>query len=149
MAASSRDVRRELGHGVLDVDGHVIEFMPAIMPYLREALGPKLFDRYVNQPSPIAKILGADTATRLPAAHAAVGVVGHPGRRTPRDLATGAIPGLHVRAASTSSASTTRCSTRPRASASPASTTTSCAIGVCRGFNDVLRRHLRAVRATG
>ena len=69
---------------MLDVDGHVIEFMPAVLPYLREALGPALFDRYVNRPSPIAKILGADTATRLAAAHAAVGVVGHAGGEHPR-----------------------------------------------------------------
>jgi predicted TIM-barrel fold metal-dependent hydrolase len=93
MAESSRDVRRQLGHAVLDVDGHVIEFMPAVMPYLREALGPALFDRYVNQPSPIAKILGADTATRAQQRTPQSAWWGTPAQNT-RDLATGAIPGL-------------------------------------------------------
>ena len=90
---TSRDIRRELGHAVLDVDGHVIEFMPAILPYLRESLGPTLFDRYVNQPSPIAKILGADTATRLEQRTPQSAWWGTPAQNT-RDLATGAIPGL-------------------------------------------------------
>ena len=53
----SQKVRAALDHPVIDVDGHVIEFMPAILPFVREALGPAAFDRYLNQPSPIARIL--------------------------------------------------------------------------------------------
>jgi predicted TIM-barrel fold metal-dependent hydrolase len=93
MAESSRDVRRSLDHPVLDVDGHVIEFMPAVLPYLREALGPKLFDRYVNEPSPIAKILGADVQTRIRQRTPQSAWWGTPAENT-RDLATGALPGL-------------------------------------------------------
>ena len=90
----SQKVRAALDHPVIDVDGHVIEFMPAIMPYLREALGPKLFDRYVNQPSPIAKILGADTATRLASSARRSRRGGAPRRRTPATSPPAAIPGL-------------------------------------------------------
>ena len=93
MAHTSRQVREALGHPVLDVDGHVIEFMPAVLPYIREALGPKLFDRYINQPSPIAKILGADTETRAQQRTPQSAWWGTPAQNT-RDLATGAIPGL-------------------------------------------------------
>ena len=61
----SQAIRAGLDHPVIDVDGHVIEFMPAILPYVREALGPTAFQRWIDQPSPIARILEADTATRL------------------------------------------------------------------------------------
>ena len=44
------DIRAKLDHPVLDVDGHVIEFMPAVMPYLREALGPAAV-RPLRQPA--------------------------------------------------------------------------------------------------
>jgi predicted TIM-barrel fold metal-dependent hydrolase len=39
-------LRDRLGHPVIDADGHVIEFLPAVLPYLREHLGPALFERY-------------------------------------------------------------------------------------------------------
>ncbi|HVM65482.1 MAG TPA: amidohydrolase family protein [Acidimicrobiales bacterium] len=39
-------LRAQLGHPVIDADGHVIEFLPAVLPYLRESLGPVLFERY-------------------------------------------------------------------------------------------------------
>ena len=41
----SQQVREGLDHPVIDVDGHVIEFMPAILPHIREALGPAAFQR--------------------------------------------------------------------------------------------------------
>ncbi len=93
MGDTSRQVRDMLGHPVLDVDGHVIEFMPAVLPYLRESMGPKLFDKYINQPSPIAKILDADTETRAQQRSPQSAWWGTPAQNT-RDLATGAIPGL-------------------------------------------------------
>ena len=93
MRETSRQVRDSLEHPVLDVDGHVIEFMPAVLPYLREAMGPGLFEKYVNQPSPIAKILGADTETRAQQRTPQSAWWGTPAQNT-RDLATGAIPGL-------------------------------------------------------
>jgi hypothetical protein len=50
----SREVRQRFDHPVIDVDGHVIEFMPAVLPYLRESLGSARFERYVTsrRPSP-------------------------------------------------------------------------------------------------
>jgi predicted TIM-barrel fold metal-dependent hydrolase len=89
----SQRLRAKLDHPVLDVDGHVMEFMPAVLPYLREAMGPTLFDRYVNRPSPIANILGADTATRIAARTPQSAWWGTPAENT-TDLATAAIPGL-------------------------------------------------------
>ena len=87
----SQEIRAALDHPVIDVDGHVIEFMPAILPYVREALGPVAFDRYLNQPSPIARILEADTETRLATGTPQSAWWGTPAANT-TDLATAVIP---------------------------------------------------------
>ncbi|MEE8166921.1 MAG: amidohydrolase family protein [Myxococcota bacterium] len=42
-------IREQLGHPVVDVDGHMLEFLPAVFPFLREALGPRLFESYRRQ----------------------------------------------------------------------------------------------------
>ena len=42
-------IRRRVGHPILDVDAHMLEFMPAVLPHLREALGPRLFEDYRKQ----------------------------------------------------------------------------------------------------
>ena len=34
-------IRAQLPHPVIDADGHVLEFLPASLPHLREALGPE------------------------------------------------------------------------------------------------------------
>jgi predicted TIM-barrel fold metal-dependent hydrolase len=44
--ASARAVRARLGHPVVDVDGHLIEYMPAVSDYLRDELGPRRFAAY-------------------------------------------------------------------------------------------------------
>ena len=48
MSAAARrtpqEIRAELGYPVIDVDGHILEFMPAALPYVRESLGQELFD---------------------------------------------------------------------------------------------------------
>ena len=40
------DLRREIGHPVIDGDGHLLEFMPAVFPYLRDTLSAEQFDSY-------------------------------------------------------------------------------------------------------
>ena len=44
-------MRDELGiaHPIIDMDGHVVELFQATVPYLREALGPALFTRYIER----------------------------------------------------------------------------------------------------
>ena len=46
-----RSLRDELGiaHPIIDMDGHVVELFQATVPYLREALGPVLFTRYIER----------------------------------------------------------------------------------------------------
>ena len=47
-------IRARLAHPILDVDGHILEMLPAVFPYLREALGPTLFEAY-RQQGPIVR----------------------------------------------------------------------------------------------
>ena len=49
-------IRDFIGHPVIDADGHVIEYLPAVLPYLRETLGAARFDRYHR---PIADRIGS------------------------------------------------------------------------------------------
>jgi len=93
MSSPSNPVRNQLGHPVIDVDGHVLEFLPAVLPYLHEALGPALYSRYVEQPSPLANIMTSDPATRLATRTPQSAWWGTPAANT-RDLATASMPAL-------------------------------------------------------
>src|SRR5579864_120047 len=53
---SAARLREQLGHPVIDADGHIIEFLPAVLPYVRESLGPDLFARYHR---PLAERIGS------------------------------------------------------------------------------------------
>jgi predicted TIM-barrel fold metal-dependent hydrolase len=91
--SSSSEIRAQLSHPVIDADGHVLEYLPAVQPYLREALGPVAYDRYRNQSSPLARIMDADTDRRLATRTPQSAWWGTPARNT-RDLATAAAPAL-------------------------------------------------------
>jgi predicted TIM-barrel fold metal-dependent hydrolase len=56
VSTAAAQLREELGHPVIDADGHIVEFLPAVLPYLREALGPVLFARYHR---PLAERIGS------------------------------------------------------------------------------------------
>jgi predicted TIM-barrel fold metal-dependent hydrolase len=94
-APTSREVRAALDHPVIDADGHVIEFMPAVWPYLREALGAERFDAYRRGQMPVEQSTAGDSAlaarrrTRAPQS----AWWASPAANT-RDLATAAVPGL-------------------------------------------------------
>ncbi|HJU29149.1 MAG TPA: hypothetical protein VJ718_08260, partial [Candidatus Binataceae bacterium] len=46
--ASSRsaEIRAGVGHPIIDSDGHVVEFEPALLDYIRDAGGSKILERY-------------------------------------------------------------------------------------------------------
>ena len=46
---SSADVRRRVGHPIIDVDGHMLEVMAAAEPFVRDALGDKLFQQWTER----------------------------------------------------------------------------------------------------
>jgi predicted TIM-barrel fold metal-dependent hydrolase len=96
MSTSSAEVRAQLDHPVIDADGHVQEYLPAALPYLREAMGPTVFDRYQDRTPAIAQIMGTGSPEwrlerRLPQS----AWWATPAANT-RDLATAVFPGLLV-----------------------------------------------------
>jgi predicted TIM-barrel fold metal-dependent hydrolase len=96
MSTSSAEVRAQLDHPVIDADGHVQEYLPAALPYLREAMGPTVFDRYQERTTAIGQIMGTGSPEwrlerRLPQS----AWWATPAANT-RDLATAVFPGLLV-----------------------------------------------------
>jgi predicted TIM-barrel fold metal-dependent hydrolase len=89
----SSEIRAALSHPVIDADGHVLEYLPAVQPYLREALGSADFERYRSRSSPLQRIMEADPEARLATRTPQSAWWGTPARNT-RDLATAAAPGL-------------------------------------------------------
>jgi len=90
---TSRDIRASLHHPVIDADGHVLEYMPAVEPYLREAMGSATFERYGAQSTPLTRIMTADADRRLATRTPQSAWWGTPARNV-RDLATAAAPAL-------------------------------------------------------
>jgi predicted TIM-barrel fold metal-dependent hydrolase len=43
---TAAQVRREIGHPVIDTDGHIIEFFPAMMDYVKKVAGPEVSGRF-------------------------------------------------------------------------------------------------------
>jgi predicted TIM-barrel fold metal-dependent hydrolase len=93
--STSASIRERCGHPIIDADGHVIEFMPAVWPYLRQALGRERFDAYRATAMPVEQSIGGGggqawrEATRAPQS----AWWASPAANT-RDLATAALPQL-------------------------------------------------------
>ena len=45
----AQQIHREVGHPIIDADGHVLEVLEATHPHLREALGATLFDEWLDR----------------------------------------------------------------------------------------------------
>lgn len=48
---SSAEIRQQVGHPIIDADGHVLELVEATYPFLRESLGAKRFQRWLDRGS--------------------------------------------------------------------------------------------------
>jgi predicted TIM-barrel fold metal-dependent hydrolase len=91
---TSQQIHDQLDHPVIDADGHVLEFMPAALPYIREELGPKLFEQYRERISPIGRIMGGASPEERKQTRAPQSAWwGNPAAKT-IDLATATIPAL-------------------------------------------------------
>src|SRR3954471_9204726 len=94
---TSRSIRERLGHPVIDIDGHCIEFFPGLAPYLREeSVGlesPALRRLLPPYRGPEVDWHALDAAGRAHARAARPPWWGSPARNT-RDLATAMFPGL-------------------------------------------------------
>jgi predicted TIM-barrel fold metal-dependent hydrolase len=59
------DIHDQLDHPVIDGDGHLLEFMPAALPYMREALSAADFDSYLSTTQHLqAQMTGQDVEER-------------------------------------------------------------------------------------
>src|SRR3954447_330675 len=94
---TSRSLRERLGHPVVDIDGHCIEFFPGLAPYLREEgvdlESPSLRRLLPPYFGPDADWHALTDAERSHRRAARPPWWGSPARNT-RDLATAMFPGL-------------------------------------------------------
>ncbi|HVX19802.1 MAG TPA: amidohydrolase family protein [Acidimicrobiales bacterium] len=69
---SARQIRAELGHPVVDADGHVLELLTAVLPYVREELPAAAFEAFRSRALPVDDMVRAHStaavarATRVP-----------------------------------------------------------------------------------
>lgn len=90
---SSREIRAQLDHPVIDADGHIIEFLPAVRDFLVEEGGRKLaeeFDAVLGAPQSFAS-LSADERRAMGLFHMTWWP--YPAENS-LDRATGMLPGL-------------------------------------------------------
>tara|TARA_B100000029_G_scaffold451399_1_gene475957 strand:+ start:787 stop:1188 length:402 start_codon:yes stop_codon:yes gene_type:complete len=46
---SSNDIRARLDHLVIDADGHMLEYIPVYLDFLKQVAGPKMVERHVER----------------------------------------------------------------------------------------------------
>ena len=129
---TAADVRRRVGHPIVDGDGHFLEFMPLvndeIMSYLEESGGIALAERYQQQVRGPFDTAVFQTDRRCPTSSTG-GRRCRRGGATPWPTPTSAPPPISLRSCtsgSTSSASISWRSTRAGPSAWSRPATTSC-----------------------
>jgi predicted TIM-barrel fold metal-dependent hydrolase len=93
---TSAQIRHEVGHPIVDADGHLLEMTAAVYPFLREYLSPPAMDRFVREGTPIGRGMAHRSAedhrrTRTPQ----TAWWGNHTRNT-LDRATAMLPGLLV-----------------------------------------------------
>ena len=94
MTRTAAEIRAELPHPIIDCDGHIREFMPAVLPYLRDALGPALFERYQREGSPLSNSYGGGSTAARRVSRAPQGAWWATPAKNTRDLATAQTPKL-------------------------------------------------------
>src|SRR6185437_5129381 len=50
MTRTAAQIRADLGHPVIDADGHAIEVTPVLLDYIEAVGGPAVVDRYLQAP---------------------------------------------------------------------------------------------------
>ena len=94
MAVDSQVVRERLGYPVIDIDGHLVEHMPEVAPFVREYLSAPLFDRWIGgEFTQLFAVTGATNAERSRTRVPQAGWWGAPTANT-FDRATAMLPGL-------------------------------------------------------
>ncbi|HKN02158.1 MAG TPA: amidohydrolase family protein [Candidatus Binataceae bacterium] len=90
---SSRDIRKRIGHPVIDADGHWLEFGPSINDYLKDVAGQKVVDSFRQRGRYVQKSLAMTPEERAQTRRAQEAFWGVPARNT-LDRATAMLPRL-------------------------------------------------------
>jgi predicted TIM-barrel fold metal-dependent hydrolase len=90
---SSRDIRKRIGHPVIDADGHWLEFGPSIYDYLKEVAGQRVVDSFRQRAHYVQKSLAMTPEERAQTRRAQEAFWGVPTRNT-LDRATAMLPRL-------------------------------------------------------
>src|SRR4029453_6423706 len=94
MAIDAHAVRESLGYPVIDIDGHLVEHVPEVVPFVREFLSRPLFDRWTRGDfTHLFAVTGATNAERARTRVPQAGWWGAPTANT-LDRATAMLPGL-------------------------------------------------------
>ena len=89
----SEDIRKRIGHPVIDADGHWLEFGPSINEYLKEVAGQQVVDSFRRRGSYVQKSLTMAPEERAQTRRAQEAFWGVPARNT-LDRATAMLPRL-------------------------------------------------------
>ena len=90
---SSKDIRKRIGHPVIDADGHWLEFGPSIYDYLKEVAGQEVVDAFRQRAHYVQKSLSMTPVERAHTRRAQEAFWGVPARNT-LDRATAMLPRL-------------------------------------------------------
>ncbi len=90
---SSKDIRKRIGHPVVDADGHWLEFGPAILDYLKQVGGQRIVDSFRARGGYVQKSLTMTPEERAQTRRAQEAFWAVPARNT-LDRATALIPRL-------------------------------------------------------
>jgi len=90
---SSNDIRKRIGHPVIDADGHWLEFGPSIIDYLKEVAGQQAADSFRRRAGYVEKSLTMTPDERAQTRRAQEAFWGVPAKNT-LDRATALLPRL-------------------------------------------------------
>src|SRR5439155_19121193 len=90
---SSKEIRKRIGHPVIDADGHWLEFGPSINDYLKEVGGQSVVDAFRKRAHYVQKSLAMTPTERAQTRRAQEAFWGVPARNT-LDRATAMLPRL-------------------------------------------------------
>jgi predicted TIM-barrel fold metal-dependent hydrolase len=90
---SSKEIRKQIGHPVIDADGHWLEFGPSISDYLKEVAGQKVVDSFRQRAHYVQKSLTMTPEERAQTRRAQEAFWGVPAKNT-LDRATAMLPRL-------------------------------------------------------
>src|SRR5258708_2033717 len=90
---SSKEIRKQIGHPVIDADGHWLEFGPSLSDYLKEVAGQKVVDSFRQRAHYVQKSLTMTPEERAQTRRAQEAFWGVPAKNT-LDRATAMLPRL-------------------------------------------------------